>query len=216
MDKYHRNRLAMLQNVVEHFDDHPTLWQDTPPLADNVAQVRAATDAMLQADQKKSASDTRGHTQAKGATRTELNQRLADMGDLVTAYAIHTGVPARQTLTQTADRSKSEWGRMPETAFASNARAALDAVEPHLSGLADFGVTADTLAALRSDVDAYAQLAPERANLSADESDAVAAIAEAYRSTLEPFDVLDRIVPLLISDVAFVREYEVLRRIPGE
>ena len=214
MEERIRNRLRMLSNVLGHFDASPALWTDVEPVAQEVARLRAANDALVDAGDDQAANDPEGLTAQKRKARADGAKKMAALSDKVTAYAVSIG---DEDLRKAVDHSESEWARMAEADFASEARDALDRTEAHLASLAPYKVTAEEIAAARADVSQVGRLAQRRDRTGAARAVATDELPEVYSEEARPALLqLDRLVPTLIDDEPFVDEYRENRRIPGD
>lgn len=218
MSRYLENRQQMADNVVDHFDDHPAAWQDEEAVASAVEPLRAATARMRGADetQDRSSRSAKGITQTKRKQRATLTDGLHRLGLKATTYALRAG---DDELRQTLDHSKSDWNRMNEADFLAASNTALDQAEQRLDVLATdtYKVSADEIAELRRLRTEYGGKSSTRAGTSAEGTRATAERERIYSEQVLPeLQILDRAVPAYITDGAFVAEYVILRRIPGE
>lgn len=214
MEQRLQNRLRMLTNTLGHFADHPDLWNGHPPIVRNVDALRAARGRMASAAETQEGSDSQGLTANKQAARTDAATRLTRLGRKVSAYALEAG---DEDLRRAVDHSQSEWERMAEATFASRATNALDRIAALSTELAEYGVTDDEATAAREAVAEVGRLAERRDNTGATREVATGDIGEAYSDDAVPaLDKLDRLVPALIEDEAFVDTYEEVRQILGD
>ena len=168
---------------------------------------------MAGAGDAQAANDPEGLTDQKDAARDDAARQLAALGQKATAYAIDAG---DDVLRQAVDHSVSEWERMPEAAFASNAKDALDRIEAQAAPMAEYGVAPAQVTDARAAVAEVARLAERRDNTGAGRSVATDDIDEAYsEDALPALDQLARLVPVLVEDEAFVDRYREVRQIPG-
>lgn len=214
MNRRLRNRIRMLHTVLAHVDEHPDVWSDKPPIARNVAAVRATTEQIDATAEAQAAGDTQGLTENKRRARRAAVDALLDLGRKVAAYAIETG---DADLRQAADRSRTDWRRMPDATFAAEAADLFRRVEAAPDGALDeYGVGATEVEDARAAVAEVGRLGEIRDNVGIDVSVATEDLDELYDDTAEPLEVLDRLVPALIDDEGFVDEYARARRIPGD
>lgn len=204
----------MLNRTLAHFGGHAALWNAHGPILANVAALQGARDRMVEAAADQAEGDTRGLTADKAAARAAAAALLTPLGQKVSAFALATG---DEDLRRAVDFSRSEWERMSEAAFASQAATALDRTEARLAELGGYGVAAEDLTAARDAVAAVGALAERRDTTDAEREVATDAIAEAYSEDAVPaLDQLDRLVPALVTDAAFVATYREVREVPGD
>lgn len=213
MTRYLLNRLRMLRTTTDHFDEHPDLWNTLAPIVDALAPVRAARTALETTADIQADSDTRGLTADKARARDTATEQLVDLGRKTAAHAITIG---DSDLQRAVDHSTSDWGRLAEDRFIADANSALTRIEAILPDLAPYDVTPDHLTAARASLADVRRLAGRRDNVAADRTDATDDLDQIYSDAVEPLGVLDRLVPALITDAAFVDQYRIARRIPGD
>ncbi|HEX9951816.1 MAG TPA: hypothetical protein VGB53_08615, partial [Rubricoccaceae bacterium] len=160
-----RPRLAMLNAVLAHADEHPDLWAASVPIARNVAAVRAGRDEMDRAATVQAASDSEGLTANKRAAREAAVLLLASLSDVAEGYAVEIGDADFEAA---VGYSPSEWRRMPEADFFPLADAALDRIDAALDALDEYEVTKQDLADARAALDAARPLTATRDNVEAD------------------------------------------------
>lgn len=207
------NRLRMLRTTTDHFDEHPDLWNTLDPIVAALAPVRAARTALETTADVQANSDTKGLTTDKTRARTTATRQLVDLGRKVAAYAITIG---DNDLQQAVDHSESDWDRLADDRFIADANSALTRIEAILPDLAPYQVTPDDLTAARASLTEIRRLAGRRDNVATDRTDATQDLDQIYTDAVEPLGVLDRLVPALITDPAFVDQYRIARRIPGD
>ena len=213
MTDYLRRRLDMLQRTLAHFDEHPDLWDAKPPIFSHVATVRDAEAAMTSAAGRQAGSAPTGLTKNKERAREHAVGLLADLSAKVASYARTVG---DADLESAVDRSPTEWRRMPEEAFFAEADRALGRITAVLDQLAGYEVDRDGVTAAQEAVDAVRPLGATRDNVKADRGEATATLEAAYSGAVPSLDELDGLVPALITDAAFVAEYQRVRRIDGD
>ena len=213
MNRRLQNRLRMLDNTLEHFDQHPALWSDKTKIAEGVDSVRAIVRRMNDAAEDQAGGDTKGLTQEKRRARRTTTDQLVDLGKKASAYAI---LEKDDDLRQAADLSHSDWGRFTDREFANKARDLLTLVEALPDGALDeYGLAPDETTTIRQSVAAVGRLGAQRDNVGVDRAEATGDLDDLYDETEKPLDVLDRLVPVLIEDEGFVGEYRRVRQIPG-
>ncbi len=209
-----RNRLRMLTNTLGHFDEHPDAWSGHPPLVQHVEALRAAHGRMAGAGDDQAANDPKGLTKQKTKARKAAAKALADLGLKATTYAVDVG---DEVLRRAVDHARSEWERMPEGTFASKAKDALDRIEAQAEPMAAYGVAPRQIGAAREAVAEVARLTERRDNTDAGRSVATDDIEDAYSDDAVPtLAQLDRLVPTLVTDAAFVARYGEVRQIVGD
>ena len=214
MNRYIRNRLRMIGNVLTHFDEHPDVWAAEAPVAVEVDALRDARARMDAAAESQAESDTRGHTRTKNAARDHAEALLAELSRKVRPYAVKAGDGA---LLQAVDRSPTEWDRLTDADLVTEADDALTRTEAALPDLAPYKVTAGDLTAARDAVARVPRLARARDNVGADRGVATDDLDALYDAAARPpLTALDDLVPALLPDDAFAAEYARVRRIPGD
>ncbi|WP_412062370.1 hypothetical protein [Rubrivirga sp. IMCC45206] len=213
MTRYIRNRLRMLRATVAHFDEHPDAWSAKPPVVRALAPIRDAHATLEAAATAQAEGDTTGLTEDKGDARDDATTGLVTLGKRVTAYAVEIG---DDDLRAALDHSRSDWDRFPDDVFYAQARRALNRAEPLLTALTEFEVTAEQLTAVRADLAEFVRIAGLRDTTDASGTAATEDLDTVYSNAVKPLKQLDRVVDALVADPAFVAQYHVVRRIPGD
>ena len=213
MTDYLRRRLAMLHATLAHFDAHPDAWAGIEDVEESIEAVRGGTAALTKDAEAQAAATPEGLTANRDAARDAAEDLLARLGRRVRAHAIRIG---DADLLEAVAHTRSDWDRMAEVDFFSNAADALTRTEAVLPDLARVRVTKKDLDAVREALAAARPGTAVRDGERARRVAATAALGGGYSAVVGPLDVLDLLVPELVDDAAFVAEYRVVRRVPGD
>ena len=203
----------MLRRTLAHFDEHPGDWSAIEPVADGVAVIRDGAAAIERDGKAQAAATPEGITDARDDARDTAEDRLASLGRRVSAYAIVARDP---DLREAVDFTRTQWDAMPEEAFFNRAADAVTRTDAVVGKLAGYSVTKSTLDEIRTALDAARPLTATRDNVSADRGGATERLKTGYSALVEPLNVLDFLVPELVTNPEFVAEYRRVRRIDGD
>ena len=210
MRAYVRRRLDMLHRTLAHFDAHPKAWNTAPALVRNVQTVRGAAATIEAAAEGQDAGNATGLTQDKTDARDHAEGLLGALGEAVGAYAIESGDDDFRAAT---DLPRSEWDRMSDADFFSQSAVTLARIEAALPDLAEYEVTGTDVSEAREAVEAARPLGATRDTRAAGRTVATGTLGATYSAAVPALEVLDRLVPRLVKDAAFVAEYRVVRRL---
>ncbi|WP_412062892.1 hypothetical protein [Rubrivirga sp. IMCC45206] len=213
MTRYLANRLVMLRNVVQHFDEHPTLWADLPLIVAEVDTVRAARDTIERPATAQAGADTTGLTDERDKVRDDAVDRLTALSEKVRPYARTSG---NGDLLKALSHAPSTWAKLAIDTFAADARDALNGIEAVLPDLTPYQVTAEEIAAARTAVADVPRLTSERDTTGFEGEVATDELDDAYPAVRPALLNLDDLVPAQIPDPAFVAQYREARQIPGD
>ena len=208
-----RRRLAMLRATLAHFDAHPDAWAGVEDVEDGVQAVRDGVATLTKDAETQAAATPEGLTVNRDAARDAAEDLLARLGRRVRAHAIRIG---DADLLEAVAHTRSDWDRFAEADFHANAADTLTRIDAVLPDLARVRVTKADVAAARAALTAAGPGTAVRDTVRARRVAATAALGGGYSAVVGPLDVLDLLVPELVDDAAFVAEYRVVRRVPGD
>ena len=213
MDRRIENRIKMLRSTLHHFDAHPDAWDADGPLGELVGTLRQRFREITDAATAQAAGDTRGLTEDRDAALETAAGRLAHLGEKVGGYALVVG---DADLRRAVEHTAYEWARMSQADFVRNAADALRRTEAVLDELGPYKVTPEEVAAARAAVAEVPRLTADRD--AAEDQGAVAtdALPATYTRAVPTLTALDRLVPGLVDDAAFVAGYREAHQIPGD
>ena len=157
MTRTHENKLTMYLAVASVLDDNGAKTATLTALSQAIGTFKGLITAVKEKSKLFDQMAT-GMTQAKMEAEEQLIDELLPAVHALSAYA-HT---AKDTaLTEKTDVSESAFRRLRDAEIIVKANALLEVVEGEVPHLADHGVTAETVAAIRQKADAY-ELALEK------------------------------------------------------
>src|ERR1041384_3472866 len=151
MNAVHENTLNMGMSVEALLKQKQTLWQDVPAIVAAVARLSASIKQINSLSQSLNGGTT-GVTEDKKLARKAMASTTEVVAGAVLAYASVTG---NVELKAKVDYSAGDILRVRDTHSANLCQGIHDDAEKILDDLAEYGVTADTLAALQTKIDAY-------------------------------------------------------------
>lgn len=165
MNKKQTNKLAMYLAVQQVCKKHQTVWNGLPIAVNLFAEFEAKI-REIQGAARKQEEVQKGIREDKQALRGTLADKLEVIVSALTAYA-HINQNHELAAKVRYQPSEFKW-RDKEVIFKEKAEIVLDQAQQHLSQLADYGITDTHLAALTSDIDAFAvKLGAPRAAITA-------------------------------------------------
>jgi hypothetical protein len=145
------NRLARNRTVQAFLLSHKTIWQMVVALLAAVDEFGAHLDA-IDAYDRELTSGTKGVTRDKRSVRQQMSDAALTVAGAVRAYASKTG---NATLFDKMDYTPSSLKKVRDAEIGNVCTAIHDEAQAHLAALADYGVTAPTLAALNDLIDVF-------------------------------------------------------------
>jgi hypothetical protein len=203
MQKTEFGFLTMNQTLLAHFDNHVNLWERIVPLANTVNEVRTHVTALAQESQKQGNSTT-GHTQNK-ENQKELMCALAQ--SLVLKIRPFAKISENNILLAAVDFSESELSRGAEQEIINRCQTIHDQGQVFLTPLAEFLVTPDSLQAFQTAIQLFRPMTPQRDALGDSKTTATANIKLCIKNIREKLELLDDMVPGMITDTNFVATY---------
>ena len=126
----------MFQTTLDFLDEKSVVWNGTPAFADAVARAKAGVDGIDQAADKQQ-SPTTGITQDKGALRDQLEAKLLEVADQLSAYAAKIG---NHELAAQVEMTKSSIDKMDESALEQTAERVVGLANDNIGPLADYDI----------------------------------------------------------------------------
>jgi hypothetical protein len=149
------NILAMCRTVQSYLEDRVILWGTIPALVAAVAEFKSHLDAIDGYEQTRT-SGTKGATKVKQDAKTAMLASAVTIAGAVRAFASKT---KDGKLFASVDFSAASLRAVRDAEIANVCQVIHNAANAHLTALADYSVTAPTLAAFQSQITAYADQA---------------------------------------------------------
>jgi hypothetical protein len=145
------NLLSMFRTVQAYLEDHVILWGTVPALVAAVAELKTHLDAIDGYEQTRT-SGTKGATNVKRNAKTAMLASAHTIAGAVRAFASKTN---DGVLFAKVNYSASSLKAIRDAEIANVCQVIHDAANANLAALADYSVTAPTLAAFQSQISAY-------------------------------------------------------------
>ena len=138
------NITTMFQTTVQFLDAHNAVWSGTPAFADAVTRAKAGI-AEIDAAADEQETPTTGITQDKGSVRDDLEEKLLELADQLSALATKTG---DATMGAQVEMSKSSLDKMDDRTLEQTAERVGALATANIAALAAYGVVAADVTAL--------------------------------------------------------------------
>ena len=151
MRKYRVNKLAMYVVVAAFMAAKKTIWEALVALGAALGAFQARIDTINDLEQSR-LGGTKGVTADKKASRQSLTLSALTVAGAVRAFASKTG---NGELFAKVNYSRSDLRKVRDAELGNVCQSIFDRANANLAVLADYGLTAETLAAFKSVIDEY-------------------------------------------------------------
>jgi hypothetical protein len=200
----------MANAVLQHFDNHASVYVNVKIVVSGVDKVRSTVDAINDVAQKQNENNPTGYTATKEQTRDSLETTLYTTALRVRSYA---GVTGDEVLAQKAQFSRSSLDLLRTDTLYLVANTLADACVEHLTGLAEYQVDQTVVDKLRELAKNTKTLYAKRDTVIDERMEATTRLKELFAQLRNLFKTLDDLVEAYIEDDVFVATYFNARRI---
>jgi hypothetical protein len=204
------NYLNMASAVLQHFDNHASIYVNVRIVASGVDKVRSTVDVINAVALKQNENNPMGYTASKEQTRDSLETTLYLAALRVRSYA---GATDNKVLAQKTQFSRSSLDALRTDDLCLAANTLADACEEHLADLAEYQVDQTVATRLRELVKKTKTLYAKRDTVIDERMEATARLKDLFAQLRGLLKTLDDLVEAYIEDDVFVATYFNARRI---
>lgn len=210
MKKYISSRNAMLVVTRDYLAQNSAVTASVPQFS-TLYPLFTAGVAQVQTYREQMAADRTGVAENKAALRLDLQQKTADIGARVRAYA---QMATNQVLEAEVNFTDSKLSRMSHMGFRDLAQLVYTRANSNLTALATYGVTSATLATLKTAIDAYTAALPKPAMARKERKTNLEQLQVALTDLAVVVRKMDAVVELMrYTQPVFYKGYREARRI---
>lgn len=144
--------ITMFETTLVILDKNQNVWKNGVAFADAVARAKNGT-ANIRTKTGKQQAPIEGVTGEKAQVRDDLEEKLLVTAGAISAFAAKNADP---DLAAQVEMNRSSLDRLPASDLVQTGQRVVDAATGHLAALADYGVTGDTLDALKTALNLFA------------------------------------------------------------
>ena len=202
--------MNMADTVIGFLDAFASVWSGIPSIADTVLKLKG----------HKSAIDGLAFEQASGVTKGATNL-LQVSREAMTGLAVpviqklrpFAKVAGKADLLPLIDFSESELTQISHKDGLNRCKVVLEEGRKYQPEMADFGLSVEELDALEAAINGVAMLSGDRDGIIGARKTATQGIQDQIDKIRDQLEILDDLVPALVSDNTFVQTYKNNRRI---
>jgi hypothetical protein len=204
------NYLNMANAVLQHFDNHTTVWSNVSIVVTCLAKVRYAVEAINVVAVKQNDNNPTGYTASKEQVRDSLENCAYLTALRARSYAGATG---NEVLAQKTRFSRSSLDGLKTNDLCIAANTLADACEENLAELAEYQVDQSTVNRLRELAVKTQTLYAQRDTVIDERMEATERLKQFFAQLRGLLKTLDDLVEAYIEDDVFAATYFNARRI---
>ncbi len=210
MNKTQSNYFNMMKAVNDVFMSNGAVWEQQGLLVTCRKRLHELIEGVGEAAAKQKGNETEGHTAAKEAARTVLEDRLFVVGRRLGAFA---NIEGDMVIAAQANFSRSSLDHLSGNNLLSLARSIFKVCDERFSLLKGYEIDEGVMKDLRSGIDEFADLNAHRDAVMDFRMENTASIASLLSKARQELKTMDMLVEGFIFDEAFLAVYFNARRI---
>jgi hypothetical protein len=210
MTRRQQNSHDMHAAVLSLLDEYRGAWGSRPPVVEAVGALRTAFEWAATLDRERRGLETTGLTAEKAEQRDTMEGHTLRLALAIRPYARASGDQA--LLAEVEDVYPNTLDKASDADAVGMAERVRAAAEAHLAALADYGVKAADVTALRDAIAAFSPLGAGRDATAGQREARTGALPGAFEDAREALGLLDDLIPGVVGDPTLTAEYFRVRR----